>query len=193
MPPGVKFPGEEIVRAALALVREQGGYAPCPRRRQGAWLRGCRAAHPLRKHRAVHSYARRAERAERVRSGTGLQNAVRHLSDPHRSRGCVCGISPAASAAVDKRGKLCQNEEKHRGGLSLERSRARYRIALTGPDMSGNSGSDAAARRGENAASFGYARYLGGDLFAACARRTGHRRVRGLCARAGRLADRNGG
>ena len=25
MPPGVKFPGEEIVR-------EQGGYAPCPRR-----------------------------------------------------------------------------------------------------------------------------------------------------------------
>jgi len=32
MPPGVKFPGEEIVRAALALVREQGRYAPCPRR-----------------------------------------------------------------------------------------------------------------------------------------------------------------
>lgn len=32
MPPGVKFPGEEIVRAAFALVREQGGYAPCPRR-----------------------------------------------------------------------------------------------------------------------------------------------------------------
>lgn len=31
MLPGVKFPGEEIVRAALALVREQGGYAPCPR------------------------------------------------------------------------------------------------------------------------------------------------------------------
>ena len=143
--------------------------------------------------RAVHSYARRAERAERVRSGTGQQNAVRHLSDPHRSRGCIRGISPAASAAVDKRRKLCQNGKKHRGGLSLERSRARYRIALTGPDVSGNSGSDAAARRGENAASFGYARYLGGDLFAACARRTGHRRVRGLCARAGRLADRNGG
>ena len=58
MLPGVKFSGEEIVRAALALVREQGGYAPCPRRHQGAWLRGCRAAHPLRKHRAVHSYAR---------------------------------------------------------------------------------------------------------------------------------------
>ena len=103
MPPGVKFPGEEIVRAALALVREQGADA----------LRV----------RAVHSYARRAERAERVRSGTGLQNAVHHLSDPHRSRGCVCGISPAASAAVDKRGKLCQNGKKHRGGLSLERSR----------------------------------------------------------------------
>ncbi len=32
MLPGVKFPGEEIVRAAFALVREQGGYAPCPRR-----------------------------------------------------------------------------------------------------------------------------------------------------------------
>lgn len=33
MPPGVKFPGEEIVRAALALAREQGrGRAPCPRR-----------------------------------------------------------------------------------------------------------------------------------------------------------------
>lgn len=32
MLPGVKFPGEEIVRAALTLVREQGGYAPCPRR-----------------------------------------------------------------------------------------------------------------------------------------------------------------
>ncbi len=32
MLPGVKFPGEEIVRAALALAREQGGYAPCPRR-----------------------------------------------------------------------------------------------------------------------------------------------------------------
>ena len=32
MLPGVKFPGEEIVCAALALVREQGGYAPCPRR-----------------------------------------------------------------------------------------------------------------------------------------------------------------
>ncbi len=30
MLPGVKFPGEEIVRAALALVREQGRYAPCP-------------------------------------------------------------------------------------------------------------------------------------------------------------------
>ena len=33
MPPGVKFPGEEIVRAAFALVREQGGIrsvsAPC--------------------------------------------------------------------------------------------------------------------------------------------------------------------
>lgn len=29
---GVKFSGEEFVRAALALVREQGGYAPCPRR-----------------------------------------------------------------------------------------------------------------------------------------------------------------
>lgn len=34
MLPGVKFPGEEIVRAALALVREQGGgirsvSAPC--------------------------------------------------------------------------------------------------------------------------------------------------------------------
>ena len=48
MPPGVKFPGEEIVRAALALVREQ-------------------EADALRV-RAVHSYARRAERAERVRS-----------------------------------------------------------------------------------------------------------------------------
>lgn len=32
MLPGVKFPREEIVRAALALVREQEGYAPCPRR-----------------------------------------------------------------------------------------------------------------------------------------------------------------
>lgn len=32
MLPGVKFPGEEIVRAALALVREQVGYAPRPRR-----------------------------------------------------------------------------------------------------------------------------------------------------------------
>ncbi len=32
MLPGVKFPGEEIVRAAFALVREQGGYAPCLRR-----------------------------------------------------------------------------------------------------------------------------------------------------------------
>ncbi len=32
MLPGVKFPGEEIIRAALTLVREQGGYAPCPRR-----------------------------------------------------------------------------------------------------------------------------------------------------------------
>ena len=168
MLPGVKFPREEIVRAALALAREQGADALCVR--------------------AMHFYARRAECA-----GTGLQNTVRHLSDPHRSRGCVRGISPAVSAAVDKRGKLCQNGKKHRGGLSLERSRARYRIAFTGPDVSGNSGSDAAARRGENAASFGYARYLGGDLFAACARRTGHRRVRGLCARAGRLADRNGG
>ena len=66
MLPGVKFPGEEIVRAALTLVREQGDT-----------LRVC----------AVHSYARCAERAERVRSGTGLQNAVRYLSDPHRSRG----------------------------------------------------------------------------------------------------------
>lgn len=32
MLPGVKFPGKEIFRAALTLVREQGGYAPCPRR-----------------------------------------------------------------------------------------------------------------------------------------------------------------
>ena len=33
MLPGVKFSGEEFVRAALALVRERGGgYAPCPRR-----------------------------------------------------------------------------------------------------------------------------------------------------------------
>jgi|GEM_PF-5854025 len=32
MPPGVKFPGEEIVCAALTLVREQGGYVPCSRR-----------------------------------------------------------------------------------------------------------------------------------------------------------------
>lgn len=32
MLPGVKFPGEEIVCAALALAREQGGYAPCLRR-----------------------------------------------------------------------------------------------------------------------------------------------------------------
>ena len=32
MLPGVKFSGEEIVRAAFALVRERGGYAPCPRR-----------------------------------------------------------------------------------------------------------------------------------------------------------------
>ena len=33
MLPGVKFPGEEIVRAALALVREQGsGRAPRLRR-----------------------------------------------------------------------------------------------------------------------------------------------------------------
>lgn len=48
MLPGVKFPGEEIVRAALTLVREQ---------------------------------------------GSGLQNTVHHLSVPHRSRGCVCGIS----------------------------------------------------------------------------------------------------
>ncbi len=32
MLPGVKFPREEIVRAAFALVREQGGYAPRPRR-----------------------------------------------------------------------------------------------------------------------------------------------------------------
>lgn len=32
MPPGVKFSGEEIVRAALTLVREHEGYAPCPRR-----------------------------------------------------------------------------------------------------------------------------------------------------------------
>lgn len=115
MLPGVKFPREEIIRAAFALVREQGGYAPCPRRRQGGRLRGCRAAYPLRKHRAGHSYARRAERAERVRSGTGLQNAVRHLSDPHRSRGCVRGISPAVSAAVDKRGKLCQNGKNTEG------------------------------------------------------------------------------
>ena len=52
MPPGVKFPGEEIVRAALALVREQGDTLRV---------------------RAVYSCARRAERAERVRSGTGLQ------------------------------------------------------------------------------------------------------------------------
>lgn len=94
MPPGLKFPGEEIVRTALALVREQGDTLRV---------------------RAVYSCARRAERAERVRSGTGLQNAVRHLSDPHRSRGCVCGISPAASAAVDKRGKLCQNGKNTEG------------------------------------------------------------------------------
>ena len=32
MLPGVKFPGEEIVRVALTLFREQGGYAPCLRR-----------------------------------------------------------------------------------------------------------------------------------------------------------------
>lgn len=94
MLPGVKFPGEEIVCAALTLVREQGDTFRV---------------------RAVHSYARRAERAERVRSGTGLQNAVRHLSDPLRSRGCVRGISPAASAAVDKRGKLCQNGKNTEG------------------------------------------------------------------------------
>lgn len=31
MLPGVKFPGEEIVRAALALVREQGADALCVR------------------------------------------------------------------------------------------------------------------------------------------------------------------
>ena len=45
------------------------------------------------------------------------KNAVRYLSDPHRSRGCVCGISPAASAAVDKRGKLCQNGKKTPRGI----------------------------------------------------------------------------
>lgn len=49
MPPGVKFPGEEIVRAALALVREQGGYALCPRRHQSGRLRVCHAVHPFRK------------------------------------------------------------------------------------------------------------------------------------------------
>lgn len=32
MLPGVKFPGEELVRATLTLVREQGGYVPCSRR-----------------------------------------------------------------------------------------------------------------------------------------------------------------
>lgn len=47
MLPGVKFPSEEIVRAALTLVREQGGIrsvsAPSPKR-SASWLSCCSSA-----------------------------------------------------------------------------------------------------------------------------------------------------